>query len=83
MKEDVCRDMIRYNCQWQGKQLADLAKVHRYGDFEEEKTACAILARREYEAYSAARKSGDAELATIHRTAFRTLMKVRKELKGK
>lgn len=83
MKEDVCRDMIRYSRQWQGKQLADLAKVHRYGDFEEEKTACTILARREYEAYIAARKSSDVELAAIHRTAFRTLMKIRKELKGK
>lgn len=83
MKEDVCRDMIRYDRQWQGKQLADLAKVHRYGDFEEEKTACTILARREYDAYIAARKSGDAELTAIHRTAFRTLMKIRKELKGK
>ena len=83
MKEDVCRDMIRYNRQWQGKQLADLAKVYRYGDFEEEKTACTILARREYEAYIAARKSSDVELAAIHRTAFRTLMKVRKELKSR
>ena len=83
MKEDTCRDMVRYSRQWQGKQLADLAKVHRYGDFEEEKTACTILARHEYETYIAARKSGDVELAAIHRTAFRTLMKIRKELKGK
>lgn len=83
MKEDTCRDMVRYNYQRQGRRNADLAKVHRYGDFEEEKTACTILARREYEAYIAARKSSDVELAAIHRTAFRTLMKVRKELKGK
>ena len=83
MKEDVCRDMVRYNHQRQGRRLADLAKVHRYGDFEEEKTSCTILARCEYEAYIAARKSSDVELAAIHRTAFRTLMKVRKELKGK
>ena len=83
MKEDTCRDMVRYNYQRQGQRFADLAKVHRYGDFEEEKTACTILARREYEAHIAARKNGDAELAAIHRTVFRTLMKVRKELKSK
>lgn len=83
MKEDVCRDMVLHNHQRQGRRLADLAKAHRYGDFEEEKTACAILARHEYEAYIAARKSSDVELAAIHRTAFRTLMKIRKELKGK
>ena len=83
MKEDTCRDMVRYSRQRQGRHFADLAKVHRYGDFEEEKTACTILARREYEAYIAARKSSDVELAAIHRTAFRTLMKVRRELKGK
>ena len=83
MKKDVCRNMVRYNRQWQGKQLADLAKAHRYGDFEEEKTACTILARHEYEAHIAARKSGDMELAALHRTVFRTLMRVRKELKSK
>lgn len=39
MKEDVCRDMIRYSRQWQGKQLADLAKARRDGCAEEAKSA--------------------------------------------